>query len=61
MNKDTEEAVVKCEICAEFQAKNVRRTMQTHQIPDQRWSRVSSDLFTLNSNILCLQTATYIS
>ena len=35
MNKDTEEAVVKCEICAEFQAKNVRRTMQTHQIPDR--------------------------
>lgn len=61
MNKDTEEAVVKCEICAEFQAKNVRRTMQTHQIPDRPWSRVSSDLFTLNSNILCLQTATYIS
>lgn len=61
MNKDTEEAVVKCEICAEFQAKNVRRTMQTHQIPDRPWSRVSSDLFTLNSKEYIVLTDGYLN
>ena len=48
MNKGMKEAVVKCEICAAFQAKNVKQPMQTHEIPDRPWSRVSSDLFTLN-------------
>ena len=45
MSKDIKEAV---EICAAFQVKNVKQPMQTHEIPDQPWSRVSSDLFTLN-------------
>ena len=31
----TKEAVVKCEICAAFQAKNVKKPMQTHIIPDR--------------------------
>ena len=48
MTKDIKEAVEKCEICAAFQAKNVKQPMQTHEIPDRPWSRVSSDLFTLN-------------
>ena len=49
MTKDIKkEAVVKCEICTAFQAKNVKQPMQTHEIPDRPWSRVSSDLFTLN-------------
>ena len=48
MTKDIKETVEKCEICAAFQAKNVRQPRQTHEIPDRPWSRVSSDLFTLN-------------
>ena len=48
MSKDIKEAVEKCEICAAFQAKNVKQPMQTHEIPDRPWSRVSSHLFTLN-------------
>ena len=48
MTKDIKEAVEKCEICAAFQAKYVKQPMQTHEIPDRPWSRVSSDLFTLN-------------
>ena len=39
---------MKCEICVAFQVKNVKQPMQTHEIPDHPWSRVSSDLFTLN-------------
>ena len=50
MIKDIKKAVVKCEICVAFLAKNIKQPMQTHEIPvpDQPWSRVSSDLFTLN-------------
>ena len=48
MTKDIRKAVVKWEICAAFQVKNVKQPMQTHEIPDRPWSRVSSDLFTLN-------------
>ena len=48
MAKDIEEAVVKCEICTAFQLKRFKQPMQMHEIPDRPWSRVSSDLFTLN-------------
>ena len=34
MTKDIKEAVEKCEICAAFQAKNVKQPMQTHEIPE---------------------------
>ena len=59
MNTDLEEGVVKCEICAEFQAKIVKQPMQTHQIPDQPWSQVSSNLFTLKSKEYIVLTGSY--
>ena len=49
MSKDIQEAVAKCEVCAEFQTSNVKQPMQSHELPCRPWSRVSSDLFTLNS------------
>ena len=49
MSKDIQEAVEKCEICAEFQNNNSKQPMQSQAIPGRPWSRVSSDLFTLNS------------
>ena len=49
MCKDIEESVTKCEVCAQFQTKNVKEPMQSQEIPDRPWSRVSSDLFSLNS------------
>ena len=49
MSKDIQEAVEKCEVCAEFQNNNSKQPMQSHEIPGRPWSRVSSDLFTLNS------------
>ena len=48
MCKDIEESVTKCEVCAQFQTKNVKEPMQSQEIPDRPWSRVSSDLFSLN-------------
>ena len=49
MSRDIQEVVVKCEVCTEFQSKNVKQPMQSHEIPDRPWSRVSTDMFTLNS------------
>ena len=49
MSKDIQEAIAKCEVCAEFQTSNVKQPMQSHELPCRPWSRVSSDLFTLNS------------
>ena len=49
MNAEIKEAVTNCFICAEFQAKQQKQPMQSHEIPDRPWSRLSSDLFTLHN------------
>ena len=49
MNAEIKEAVTNCSICAEFQAKQQKQPMQSHEIPDRPWSRLSSDLFTLHN------------
>ena len=49
MNAEVKEAVTNCSICAEFQAKQQKQPMQSHEIPDRPWSRLSSDLFTLHN------------
>ena len=50
MNSEIKEAVIKCSVCAEYQAKNPKQPMQTHSIPDRPWSKVGTDLFSLHSN-----------
>ncbi|XP_015779358.1 PREDICTED: uncharacterized protein K02A2.6-like [Acropora digitifera] len=49
MNAEIKESVTNCSICAEFQAKQQNQPMQSHEIPDRPWSRLSSDLFTLHN------------
>ena len=49
MNADIKEAVTKCEVCAEFVARNATLPMQTHPIADRPCSRLGADLFTLRS------------
>ena len=46
MNSEIKEAVIKCSVCAEYQAKNPKQPMQTHSIPDRPWSKVGTDLKT---------------
>ena len=48
MNSEIKEAITKCSICAEYQAKQQKLPMQTHQISDRPWSHLFSDLFALN-------------
>jgi len=47
MNSEIKEAIMKCSVCAEFQARNPKEPMQTSKIPDRPWSRLALDMFTL--------------
>ncbi|XP_015769847.1 PREDICTED: uncharacterized protein K02A2.6-like [Acropora digitifera] len=49
MSADVKEAVVKCEVCAEFQSVNECQPMLSHPISNIPWSRLSADHFTLRS------------
>ena len=49
MSSQIKETVSECQICAEFQARNPRQPLQTHEIPARPWSRVAADLFSLHS------------
>lgn len=49
MNSDIKEVIIRCEICAEFQAQNASQPMQSHPIPERPWSRVGANFFSLNS------------
>ena len=49
MSAEIKALVEKCSVCAEFQAKNASQPMQSHQIPNRPWSKIATDLFTLNS------------
>ena len=49
MGKDIQEVVEECEVCAEYQPRNVQQPMQSHEIPSRPWSRLGCDLFSLNS------------
>ena len=48
MNSQIKEIVSNCHVCAEFQARNPRQPLQTHEIPERPWSRVAADLFILH-------------
>ena len=35
------ETMSRCQVCAEFETRNPKQPMQTHNIPDRPWSRVA--------------------
>jgi len=47
MSSDIKEAISQCSVCAEFQTRNPKEPMQTSKVPDRPWSRVATDMFTL--------------
>jgi len=49
MSAEIKALVERCLVCAEFQAKNASQPMQSHQIPNCPWSKIATDLLTLNS------------
>ena len=48
MSNEIKESVANCQICADFQARNPRQPLQTHEILDRPCSRVAADLFSLH-------------
>lgn len=44
-----EEMVKTCDVCQQFQNKQRSESMLAHEIPDTPWSKVGTDIFTLNS------------
>ena len=49
MSAEIKDLVKRCSVCAEFQAKNASQPMQSHQNPDCPWSKIATELFTLNT------------
>ena len=49
MSAEIKALVERCSVCAEFQAENAIQPMQAYQFPDRPWSKIATDLFTLNS------------
>ena len=48
MNTEVSDQIKQCSICNEFQAKNQKLQMQSHELPDRPWSRVAADQFRLH-------------
>ena len=48
MNGEVRDHISQCSICSEFQAKNPKEPMQSHQIPERPWSRGATDQFKLH-------------
>ena len=49
MSSQIKDTVSNCQICSDFQVRNPRQPLQTHEIPDRSWSRMAADLFSLHS------------
>ncbi|CAB4029512.1 PREDICTED: uncharacterized protein K02A2.6-like, partial [Paramuricea clavata] len=49
MHENQRSGNYRCSVCAEFQVKQQNQPMQSHDVPDRPWSRVSTDLFTLGN------------
>ena len=48
MNAEVRDQIQQCSICNEFQAKNQKLPMQSHQLPDRPCFRVAADQFKLH-------------
>ena len=48
MNTEVSDQIKQCSICNEFQAKNQKFQMQSHELPDRPWSRVAAVQFRLH-------------
>ena len=48
MNAEVSDQIKQCSICNEFQAKNQKFPMQSHELPDHPWSRVAADQIRLH-------------
>ncbi|MGH0142006.1 UNVERIFIED_CONTAM: hypothetical protein FKN15_074960 [Acipenser sinensis] len=50
MTHEVKDLISKCSICNEHQRKQQKETLIPHQIPEQPWSKVGMDFFTVNKS-----------
>ena len=48
MNAEVSDQIKQCSICNEFQAKNQKFPVQSHELPDHPWNRVAADQIRLH-------------
>ncbi|XP_062614248.1 uncharacterized protein LOC134275989 [Saccostrea cucullata] len=49
MNEEIKDFVSKCSTCSTFQRKQQKEPLMTHDVPDQPWSKLGIDIFTLKT------------
>ncbi|XP_062610719.1 uncharacterized protein K02A2.6-like [Saccostrea cucullata] len=49
MNEEIKDFVSKCSKCSMFQRKQQKEPLMTHDVPDQPWSKLGIDIFTLKT------------
>ncbi|KAJ8023319.1 hypothetical protein HOLleu_35705 [Holothuria leucospilota] len=50
INRDIEKLVSSCSICQELQPSQTREPLEPHEIPSTPWTKLATDLFTLDNN-----------
>ena len=60
MTEDIKDIVSQCSTCNKFQRKQQKKTLMTHDVPDQPWSKLGIDIFSLKTEDYLL-TADYFS
>ena len=56
INKDIEQMVKACEICQKLQPSNQKEPLKPHDIPSTPWTKLASDLFTIEGEDFLLVT-----
>ncbi|KAJ8037799.1 hypothetical protein HOLleu_18705 [Holothuria leucospilota] len=51
INRDIEKLVSSCSICQELQPSQTREPLEPHEIPSTPWTKLATDLFTLDPNL----------
>ena len=60
MNRDIEDVIAKCSICAQYQAANRKEPLMSSPVPTQPWEAIASDLFEFRGKD-CLVAVDYFS
>lgn len=50
INRDIEKLVSSCSICQELQPSQTREPLEPHETPSTPWTKLATDLFTLDNN-----------
>ena len=49
MTQDIKDYISTCSICKQYKYTNQKEPLMSHNIPDRPWSKIGTDLFSLNN------------